>query len=105
MALALLTRLRKLFITACEPNLSLKTFLSRQQTQESPGHCQVSVAVPDIEESQQLFGVHLARRKIQPVHLRLKNTSIHPLRLHLLSIDPEYFTPLEAASLNTFLIA
>ena len=102
MALALLTRLRKLFITAYEPNLSLKTFLSRQQTQESPGHCQVSVSVPDIEESQQLFGVHLARRKIQPVHLRLKNTSIHPLRLHLLSIDPEYFTPLEAASLNHF---
>ena len=102
MPLALLSHLRNLFITPYCPNPNLQSFLDRQQTQEKPGICRVSVSVPDSHQSAAFFGVNLDRKKIQPVHIRLQNTGIHPLRLHLVSIDPEYFTPLEAASLNHF---
>jgi hypothetical protein len=65
---------------------------------------QVTVAVLDAAESAQVFGVPLARRGIQPVYLRVENRGTLPLRLHLLGISPNYFTPLEAAGVNHFSI-
>lgn len=102
MPLALLHRLQGLFITAYSPKPGQAGFLARAQAQEVAGLCRVTVAVPGPEEATEWFGVPLARRKIQPVHIRLVNTGPQPLRLHLVSIDPEYFTPLEAAALNHF---
>jgi hypothetical protein len=65
----------------------------------------VTVAVLDAAESDKLFGVALARRGLQPVYLRVANTSKDPLRLQLVTIDPNYYTPLEAAGVNHFSIA
>jgi hypothetical protein len=59
----------------------------------------------DAAESERLFGVPLARRGLQPVYLRIYNHSDKHLRLHLVSIDPNYYTPLEAAALNHFSMA
>lgn len=64
----------------------------------------VTVAVLAADESRRLFGVDLARRGIQPVFLRISNRAAESVRLQLLSIDADYFTPLEAAALNHFSI-
>ena len=97
------TLLRRLLTTPYRPQPLLRTFLSRGQVQASPA-AQVTVAVLDAAESEQVFGVPLARRGIQPVYLRVENRGTAPLRLHLLGISPNYFTPLEAAGKNHFSI-
>ena len=67
-----------------------------RQTQHD-GLAEVTVAVLEARESEQLFGVPLARRGLQPVYLRIVNRGPSPLRLLLAQIDPNYYTPLEAA--------
>lgn len=87
-----------------KPEPEFRDFLSRAQTQETP-LAEVTVAVPDAAESHRVFGVPLAKRSLQPVYLRIVNRSTAPLRLHLLSINPNYFTPLEAAGMSHFSLA
>jgi hypothetical protein len=93
--------LKRLFTTVYSPNPALRTFLERSQTQETP-QAQVTVAVLSARESEDLLGVPLARRSIQPVYLKIENRHSLPLRLYLLDIDPHYYTPLEAAGINHF---
>jgi hypothetical protein len=93
----------RLFITPYTPESTLRTFLARAQTQ-GDSRAEVTVAVLDAVESERLFGVPLARRGIQPVHLRIVNRSDTLLRLQLVRIDPNYYTPLEAAGANHFSI-
>src|SRR3954466_7790656 len=64
----------------------------------------VDVAVLDDRESEQFFGVPLARRGIQPVWLRITNAGKQPYRLGLASLDPGYYPPLEAAFVNHFAV-
>jgi hypothetical protein len=93
--------LRQLFTTPYAPEPALNTFLTRAQTQQR-SEAEVTVAVLDAKESTRLFGVPLARRGLQPVFLRIANRGQSPLRLQLLNIDPNYFTPLEAAGVNHY---
>ena len=93
-----------LFTTPYRPEPTLRTFASRAQTQEN-SKAQVTVAVLDAVEAARLFGVPLARRGIQPVYLRIVNRSDRLIRLQLVRIDPNYYTPLEAAAANHFSIA
>lgn len=99
-----LSVLRLLFTTPYRPQPSMRSFLARGQSQENSS-ARVTVAVLDAVESEQVFGVPLARRGIQPVYLRVENRGPHALRLHLVSINPNYFTALEAAGVNHFSIA
>jgi hypothetical protein len=99
-----LQTLSRLFITPYRPRPEVRSYLERRQTQSNQG-VDVSVAVLDARESEQLFGVPMARRGIQPVHLRIANRSPSLLRLQLVRIDPNYYTPLEAAAANHFSIA
>jgi hypothetical protein len=94
----------RLLTTPYQPEPTLGTFQSRAQTQENE-KAEVTVAVLDAAESTQLFGVPLARRGLQPVHLRIVNRSGRLCRLQLVRIDPNYYTPLEAAAVNHFSIA
>lgn len=94
---------RRLFTTPYRPRPEARSYLERSQTQEHPS-ARVTVAVLDAAESEQVFGVPLARRGIQPVYLRVENCGSVPLRLHLVSISPNYFTALEAAAVNHFSI-
>jgi hypothetical protein len=103
MALFDLRLLQHLFTVAYAPQPACDSFLSRAQSQESP-LAQVTVAVLDPAESERVFGVPLARRGIQPVFLRVANRSQTHLRLHLVSIDRNYYTPLEVAGVNHFSI-
>ena len=95
--------LSRLFTTPYRPEPSLRTYTSRAQTQES-SKAQVTVAVLDAAEAHRFFGVALARRGIQPVYLRIANRSDDLLRLQLVRIDPNYYTPMEAAAANHFSI-
>lgn len=90
---------RRLFTTPYSPQPTLRTFLERAQTQTGPT-AEVTVAVLTRSEGDRLFGVPLARRGVQSVFLRIANHGGTPLRLQILAIDPNYFTPLEAAALN-----
>lgn len=98
-----LARLWRLLITPYEPNPAARGFLERAQTQQDD-RARVTVAVLDAAESDRYFGVPLARRGLQPVYLRIENRGSAPLRLQLLRIDPNYYTPLEAAAVNHFSI-
>lgn len=96
--------LTRLFTVPYSPEPDFRDFLSRGQSQESP-LAEVTVAIPDAAESHRVFGVPMAKRAIQPVFLRVVNRGDVPLRLHLVAIDPNYYTPLEAAGINHFSIA
>jgi len=89
--------IRRLFFILYDPDPSQMGFLVRSQTQ-SASNVDVTVAVPDAKESERLFGVPLARRGLQPIHLKVVNRSSSPLRLQFRSLDPHYFPPLEAAA-------
>jgi hypothetical protein len=93
----------RLFITQYSPEPTRRSYLSRAQSQQSP-RAQVTVSVLDVAESHRVFGAPLARRGIQPVYLRIENLSDEALRLQLVRIDPNYYTPLEAAAANHFSI-
>jgi hypothetical protein len=94
----------RLFTVGYTPDPLRREFFSRAQSQEN-ALAQVSAAVLDANESERFFGVPLARRGIQPVFLRVANRSQTHLRLHLVSIDRNYYTPLEAAGVNHFSIS
>lgn len=94
---------QRIFTIAYDPDPSQRGFLARAQSQESP-LAQVTVAVLDSAESTRVFGVPLARHGIQPVFLRVVNRSQTQLRLQLVSIDRNYYTPLEAAGVCHFSI-
>lgn len=96
--------LRRLLGTPYLPEPALRSFLARAQSQDN-SQVSVTAAVLDAAESERLFGVPISRRGIQPVYLRIVNNSQAPLRLQLVRIDPNYFTPLEAAGVNHYSIS
>ena len=98
---AIPSRLWRLAITSYAPDGRDSSYMERSQSQENP-RAGVTVAVPSTAESRRLFGVNLARRGIQPVFLRVANRSATSLRLQMVSVDPRYFTPLEAAASSHF---
>ncbi len=63
---------------------------------------EVHVAVLDIAASRKFFGVPMARRGIQPVWIHIVNQSSRPYRLQFVALDPNHFSPLEAAALNHY---
>ncbi len=101
MEVAMRPRPLRWLTTNYHPDPSGRQFLKRLKIQESGG-LQVSVAVLSDRESVRFFGVHLARRGVQPVWIEVQNQSDVGHRLDFYSIDPCYYTPLEAASVNHF---
>src|SRR5262245_866183 len=83
------------------PSENDRSCLDRAETQ-TQSNVDVTVAVLDAKESQRFFGVHMARRGIQPVWLRIANRSGSPYRLSLLDVDPNYYSAHEAAAANHF---
>jgi len=75
--------------------------MARAQTQAGAAAV-VTVAVLTGAEARRFFGVDLGRRGIQPVFLRIENRSPAAVRLQMVSIDRNYFTPLEAAAVSHF---
>lgn len=76
-------------------------FFERMATKEQAGLSVAAAALSDFE-GKRYFGVRMARRGMQAVWLRVTNHTEHEVRLDFFSIDPMYYTPLEAAYLNHF---
>jgi len=57
----------------------------------------VTVAVPTISEAQAIYSVELSSKHIQPVWVEVKNDSADTYWFLPLGLDPEYFSPSEAA--------
>jgi hypothetical protein len=71
-------------------------FTDRAQTETRNG-ITVTVAIPSAEESKALFDVKLYKRKIQPIWVEIDNATGETLAFLPRSVDPEYFSALEAA--------
>jgi len=76
-------------------------FLERAQT-KSEGNVTVTAAVPSAEESRRIFGVHIYKRGVQPIWLEIENNDEDPVHFLPVSLDPDYFSPFEAAFVNHF---
>jgi hypothetical protein len=81
------------------PDSFSQAFLERVETQEE-GPVRVSAVVLSASESEKVFGSSLPDMSIQPVWLKIHNQTEEELVLQLLSIDPDYFAPSEAAWLS-----
>ncbi len=84
-----------------KPQPGERSFIKRAQAKQDE-EVAVSASVPDDKESELFFGVPLSRRGIQPVWLRFTNNGEQSYRLDLGSVDPNYYSPLEAAFVNHF---
>ena len=71
-------------------------FMERSQS-KIDGDVRVTVAVLSAEESRQLFGLNLAGQDIQPVWVRVQNADTVAYWFMFSGLDPDYFSPLEAA--------
>ncbi len=76
-------------------------FLERAQTQDK-GNVRVTAAVPSAEESKRLFGVHTYKRGVQPIWLEIENKDEEPVYFLPIGLDPNYYSPIEAAYVNHF---
>jgi len=76
-------------------------FRERAQT-KSEGNVTVTAAVPSAEESRKLFGVSIYKRGVQPIWLQIENKDEEPVYFLPLSLDPNYFSPFEAAYVSHF---
>ena len=76
-------------------------FLDAAVTQQRDD-LEVRVAVLDNAASRKFFGVPMARRGIQPVWVHVVNRTDRPYRLQFVALDPNHFSPLEAAALNHY---
>ena len=71
-------------------------FLERAQVKEDD-EVRITVAVPSAKESEQVFGIPLATKDIQPVWVKVQNNDDVPYFFLQLSLDSDYYSPLEAA--------
>jgi hypothetical protein len=88
-------------VTNYSPQPTARRFLDAAVAQQR-GDLEVQVAAMDDAASREFFGVPMARRGIQPVWLHVVNRSDQPYRLQFVAIDPNYFSPLEAAAINHY---
>jgi hypothetical protein len=73
-------------------------FMKRAQVQ-SDGNLRVTAAVLSAEETEAVFAVPLYRKGIQPIWLEIANHDDKPTWFLPVSVDPDYFAPLEVAYL------
>lgn len=83
---------------AAEPD-----FLARAQTQQD-ANVRVTVAVPDRDEARRYFGVNVGGHAIQPVWIRIENLGDDEYVLLPVRMDPDYFSPGEAAWKSHFFL-
>ena len=83
------------------PHPEDRSFLARAQTRQQD-EVEITVAVPSDRENERIFGVRLARHGLQAVWLEVANGGGEPLWLDRVQLDPDYYTPLEAAQLVRF---
>jgi hypothetical protein len=88
-------------VVSYAPHPQARSFIESAQRAEQ-ADVTVYIAALDARQSQRIFGVPMARRGIQPLWLRIENRAATRCRVHLVSIDPNYYSPHEAAAANHF---
>ena len=73
--------------------------IDRAVTQQED-NIRVSASVPGKEEAEAIFGIPLYKRRIQPVWLEIENGSDQRVRFAPMSVDKNYFSPLEVAYMH-----
>ena len=81
------------------PAANSAAFIDRGVTQ-TQGTIRVTAAVPGAEETESIIGLDLYAQGIQPVWLTVTNLGEKPARAALVSVDDEYYSPLEVAWKN-----
>jgi hypothetical protein len=76
-------------------------FIKRAQT-KIKDNVRITASVPSADESKKIFGVNIYNRGIQPIWLEIENKSQEPVWFFPFSVDPGYYSPLEAAFANHF---
>jgi len=94
--------LRRLTISY-NPHPEECSFLERAQTRRE-GETEITVAVPSDRETERILGVRLSSQGLQAVWLEVVNRGGERLWLDRVQLDPNYYTPLEAAQLSHFTI-
>lgn len=74
-------------------------YTERVTTQSGRG-IEVSAAVPSAAETRSIFKQDLYRKKIQPVWLEIVNRRSEPITFLPVGLDPQYYSPLEAANMQ-----
>jgi len=92
-ALLLLAPACKKFIPPQSAKLPFQNRIQRQIQDDIT----LSVGVPSREETREIFGDDLYALGIQPVWLKVENGTAKNISVLVSSIDPEYFSPNEAA--------
>ena len=100
----LLTALLFVNLAGCASSFDLQPVDSvplreRAVTQIEDG-IRVTAAVPDKDETRELFGLSLYRKQVQPVWIEIENTTDEPVAFLPFSVDADYHTPMEIASLS-----
>ena len=83
------------------PCPAAREFMDTAVTQQEE-NLEVRVAVLNDRASRKFFGVPMARRGIQPVWVHVVNGTARPYRLQFVAIDPNHFSPREAAAANHY---
>ena len=74
--------------------------VERRAIVQQQGAIKVRASVPSRDEAEKIFGVPIYKRGIQPVWLEITNSSADRARFVLISVDQEYFSPLEVAYMH-----
>jgi hypothetical protein len=90
-----------LFMSACATfkkpaNINEAAIFERTLTKEE-NRIWVSASVLGDGDGRQIFGIDLARKKIQAVWIEVENSIDRPIILLPTAIDPDYFAPLEVS--------
>ena len=90
-----------LFANACttfkKPATINETPIHERSLTKASNGIRASASVVGDGEARQIFGIDLARKKIQAVWLEVENNTDRPILLLPTAIDPDYFAPLEVA--------
>jgi LssY C-terminus len=96
-----LKNLSRYLVVSYSPDPAARKFLADTRGQERDGIA-VRVSIPDATAGQAYFGVPVARRGIQPIWVEVTNGTPRPHRLQCVAIDPDYYSPFEAAAVCHF---
>jgi hypothetical protein len=65
---------------------------------QTEGNLKITTAVPSADEAQDIFGVNLYSKNVQPVWVQVENLGDVDMWLLPVGLDAAYYTPLETAS-------
>jgi len=74
--------------------------LQQRALLQEHGNTRVRASVPSADEAEQILGIPIYKRGIQPVWLEITNSSDDLARFSMVSVDHDYFSPLEVAYMH-----